>query len=128
MWFGRGFGRGLAERFSGGFGVRLRGSFGKRWIKGFGWGREYLEGVYVPSLEGVKSLVSLRDNESGEIFDILGPLSERIRLKELGIREGKKVTKLREAPFEGSIEVDVDGVKLTLRRDIASYVLVKEEK
>lgn len=50
-----------------------------------------------------------------------------IRLREMGVLPGTKVTLVRTAPLGDPIEIKVRGYSLTLRKSEADYVLVEPQ-
>ncbi|MGC8767310.1 MAG: FeoA family protein [Brevinematia bacterium] len=76
-------------------------------------------------LVNVRSLEDMECGESGEVYGFISDKFDSLKLRDLGIWKGKKLKKLRVAPFDGSVEVDVEGIKLTLRKDVARCIFVK---
>lgn len=51
----------------------------------------------------------------------------KVKLMEMGLVNGKRLTVLFRAPMSGPIAVDIDGYVLSLRVDEAELVLVENE-
>jgi|YelNatPaOPRAMG01_1025707.scaffolds.fasta_scaffold174703_2 ferrous iron transport protein A len=72
----------------------------------------------------LKKLDELLPEERGTIVKLTGPQFLRQRLRSLGIREGKEIIKKRESPFGDPIEVEVMGINISLRKQIAHHIFV----
>ena len=72
-----------------------------------------------------KSLVELKENESGTVVSVAGGFGLQRRLATLNIRPGKKIRMLTSQPFRGPIVVEVDGAHLAVGRGMARKVLVE---
>jgi ferrous iron transport protein A len=55
------------------------------------------------------------------------PKSGLLRLREMGLLAGTRVTLVRCAPFGDPIEIKVRGYHLTLRKSEAAYVIVEPQ-
>ena len=72
-------------------------------------------------MDSIRTLDHLKDGQSGTI----GGLRQRestVRLMEMGLFEGSRVTVLRRAPLGDPMEVQVGDYRLSLRRDEAALV------
>jgi len=52
----------------------------------------------------------------------------KVKLLEMGLIKGRKLTVLYRAPFGDPIAVDIDGYVLSLRKDEAKLVMVDQNK
>ncbi len=73
----------------------------------------------------VKKLDELLDGEVGIIVKITGNPMLRQRLLELGIREGKRISKKNVAPMGDPIAVSTMDITISLRRNIAKHIFVE---
>lgn len=84
-------------------------------------------------LEAELPLTALRDGESGVITSIktgLGRGSGRgggfkMRLMDMGLTPGTRVTVVKSAPFHGPVEIKVRGSRLALGRGMAEKIFVE---
>lgn len=72
-----------------------------------------------------KSLVELKENESGIVESVAGGFGLQRRLATLNIRPGKKIRMLTAQPFRGPIVVEVDRTHVAVGRGMARKVLVE---
>ncbi len=80
----------------------------------------------VTNEKSVVPLTLLDDNESAVIVQL--PTCRGVmRLKVLGIVEGKKVRKLSGMPMGGPVTLLVDGRQVAIGHGIASRILVKRD-
>lgn len=73
------------------------------------------------------SLVDMKPGQSGIITVISGGQGLKSRLQSLGIREGKKVTKLASVFRRGPVTISVDNFQVALGYGKAVRVLVEVE-
>jgi Fe2+ transport system protein FeoA len=67
-------------------------------------------------------LDKLKDGQSGTIGGMQLQQSATVRLMEMGLFEGSRVTVLRRAPMGDPMEIQVGDYRLSLRRDEAALV------
>ncbi|MGH7442086.1 MAG: FeoA family protein [bacterium] len=70
----------------------------------------------------ILTLDRLKDGQSGTIGSLSTKSDSSIRLMEMGLFEGSRVTVLRRAPLGDPMEVQVGDYRLSLRRDEAALV------
>ena len=73
-------------------------------------------------------LTQLEEGESGVVVDIQGGYGLIRRLESLGIRVGKKVTKVSSQFMRGPVTVRIDNYQVALGFGMARKVLVEIEK
>jgi ferrous iron transport protein A len=73
------------------------------------------------------SLVDMKPGQSGKIVAIAGGQGLRSRLQALGIRPGKKITKLNSVFRRGPVTISVDKFQVALGYGKAVRVLVEVE-
>jgi len=73
-------------------------------------------------------LTQLDEGESGVVVDIQGGYGLIRRLESLGIRVGKKVTKVSSQFMRGPVTVRIDNYQVALGFGMARKVLVEIEK
>ncbi len=77
------------------------------------------------SKKNIVSLAKLDTNQSGMVFEFTaGPGLVR-RLEEMGIREGKKVTKISGMPLRGPVVVQAGGTRIAIGHGMAMKVMVE---
>jgi ferrous iron transport protein A len=67
-------------------------------------------------------LDKLKNGESGTVHGLRLKQSSTVRLMEMGLFEGSKVTVLRRAPLGDPMEIQVGDYRLSLRREEAALV------
>jgi ferrous iron transport protein A len=70
----------------------------------------------------VRTLNHLKDGQSGTIGGLRLQQSSTVRLMEMGLFEGSRVTMLRRAPMGDPMEIQVGDYRLSLRREEAALV------
>ena len=70
-------------------------------------------------------LTQLAEGESGVVVDIQGGCGLTYRLESLGIRVGKKVTKVSSQFMRGPVTVRIDNSEVAIGFGMARKVLVK---
>jgi ferrous iron transport protein A len=73
-------------------------------------------------------LTQLEEGESGVVVEIQGGFGLTRRLESLGIRVGKKVTKVSSQFMRGPITVRIDNYQVALGFGMARKILVEIEK
>jgi ferrous iron transport protein A len=73
-------------------------------------------------------LTQLEEGKSGVVVEINGGRGLNQRLESLGIRVGKKVTKVSSQFLHGPVCVRIDGYQVALGFGMARKVLVEEKK
>lgn len=68
------------------------------------------------------TLDHLKDGQSGTIDGLRHRQASAVRLMEMGLFAGSRVTVLRRAPLGDPLEVQVGDYRLSLRRDEAALV------
>ncbi len=88
----------------------------------FGWLRNRTRGV----IHGeAATLAELRTGQSGVVAQVLGGHRVVERLAALGIRPGKKITKVSSMLLGGPVTVEVDRGHVAIGRRMADSVLVR---
>ena len=79
-------------------------------------------------VEEVLTLNGCRTGTTYVICDILSLISDknRIRLLELGFIKGKKVKVITKSLLKKTLLIEISGYTLSLRKDIADLVVVKQ--
>ena len=70
-------------------------------------------------------LTSLKEGRSGRVVQVLGGPGLANRLSALGIRPGKRVTKVSSMLMRGPVTVQVDGTQLAMGFGMARKVIVE---
>lgn len=73
----------------------------------------------------MKPLDLLDIGESGQITDVAGSDTVAIRLLEMGLTPGERITLLGFAPLGDPIEFSVRGYRITLRASEAARIMVE---
>lgn len=73
-------------------------------------------------------LTQLEEGESGVVVDIQGGYGLTRRLESLGIRVGKKVTKVSSQLMRGPVTVRMDNSEVAIGFGMARKILVEIEK
>ncbi|MFP3879387.1 MAG: ferrous iron transport protein A [Dehalococcoidia bacterium] len=74
------------------------------------------------------NLAEARTGQTGTVVEILGGHGLIRRLDALGIRPGKKVTKLSSALFRGPITLRVDSAQVAVGFGMARKIIVQPDK
>ncbi|MFW5996118.1 MAG: FeoA family protein [Halanaerobiaceae bacterium] len=72
------------------------------------------------------TLAELPAGKTGEIVGFNGGRGFRDKIDALGIRPGKKITKISNMMLEGPVTVKVDGSRLAIGRNMAEKIVVKK--
>ena len=75
----------------------------------------------------IKTLISLKPGESGIIARIDGGLGMVNRLDALGIRSGKKITKLASGFMRGPVTIDLDRSRVAIGFGMANRIMIEVE-
>ena len=74
------------------------------------------------------SIVNMSSGESGVVIEILGGRGALRRLEALGLRVGKKVTKVSEAFLWGPVTIRVGGTQIGIGHGLASKIIVEGQE
>ena len=88
----------------------------------FGWLRN--RGAGISHGEG-DSLASMRPGQHGVVVEVLGGHRAVERLAALGIRPGRRVTKVSSMLLGGPVTIEVDRAHVAIGRHMADKVLIK---
>jgi ferrous iron transport protein A len=75
-----------------------------------------------------KDLTQLEEGETGVVVEILGGYGLLHRLESLGIRVGKKVTKVSSQLMRGPVTVKIDNSEVAMGFGMARKIIVQLEK
>ncbi|NWF77390.1 MAG: ferrous iron transport protein A [Chloroflexi bacterium] len=70
----------------------------------------------------------MRSGQSGTVIEVLGGHGLVRRLEALGIRPGKKVTKISSALFRGPVTLRVDNAQVAVGFGMAKKIIVQVDK
>lgn len=70
----------------------------------------------------------LKVGQSGTIAQVGGEGAPRLRFLDMGLIPGTKVTLRKVAPMGDPIQIQVRGYELTIRREDAARITLKEEQ
>ena len=73
-------------------------------------------------------LTELKEGQSGEVVHIHGGYGLARRLESLGIRMGKKVTKVSSQLMRGPVTIRIDGFQVAVGFGMAKKILVKTKQ
>ncbi|MFO7845576.1 MAG: metal-dependent transcriptional regulator [Balneolaceae bacterium] len=83
---------------------------------------------HIPKL-GLKTLIELNKGEKSEVRRVRNQTPELLRyLDEYGLIPGASVTVIKKEPFDGPLELQVNGNRITLGHNIAADILVGVSK
>ena len=74
------------------------------------------------------TLVEMKTGQTGTVVGVLGGHGLIRRLDDLGIRPGKRVTKLSATLFRGPVTLRVDSTQLAVGFGMARRIIVKVDK
>ncbi len=74
------------------------------------------------------SLTQLKRGQSGRVIQIMGGFGMTHRLSAIGIRPGKKVTKVSAMFMRGPVTVRVGGTEIAIGFGMASRIIVEVKK
>ena len=73
----------------------------------------------------ILSLAKLETNQSGKVINFTAGPGLIQRLEEMGIRVGKKITKVGGMPLRGPVVIQVGGTRIALGHGMALKVMVE---
>ncbi|MBA7582429.1 hypothetical protein ES708_24357 [subsurface metagenome] len=76
----------------------------------------------------VKSLNNLHPEESGIVYEIKGGQGLINRLNALGIRTGKKITKISSMLLHGPVTIRIDRTRVAIGFGMAAKIFVEVDK
>lgn len=74
------------------------------------------------------TLTQMRTGQTGTVVEVLGGHGLIRRLDALGIRPGKKVTKMSSALFHGPVTLRVDNAQVAVGFGMAKEIIVEVDK
>jgi len=74
------------------------------------------------------TLAQMRTGQAGTVVGVLGGLGLIRRLDALGIRAGKKVTKVSSTLFRGPVTLSVDNAQVAVGFGMAKKIIVEVDK
>jgi len=75
--------------------------------------------------DGVSRLTELNEGQSGRVVGFDPPGGVADRLEAMGLREGKRITKISGLPFRGPVVVQAGGTRVALGHRMAARILVE---
>ncbi len=72
------------------------------------------------------ALTNLKQGDEGFIVEIMGGHVLLKKLNSLGIRSGKKITKISHMMFDGPVTVGVGNTRIAVGRGMANKIMVKK--
>lgn len=78
--------------------------------------------------EGKLTLAEMKTGQTGTVVEVLGGHGLIRRLDALGIRPGRKVTKLSSALFRGPVMLRVNSTQVAVGFGMATKIIVEAEK
>jgi len=78
--------------------------------------------------EGQLTLTEMKTGQTGIVIEVLGGHGLIRRLDALGIRPGRKVTKLSSTLFRGPVMLRVDNTQVAVGFGMARKIIVKADK
>ena len=78
--------------------------------------------------EGQLTLTEMKTGQTGIVIEVLGGYGLIRRLDALGIRPGRKVTKLSSTLFRGPVMLRVDNTQVAVGFGMARKIIVKADK
>lgn len=79
-------------------------------------------------MRAFKTLPEMKPGERGKIIEIQGRPSLVKHLESLGVRVGKKVTKISVQIWQGPQVIKIDNIQIALGFGVSKRVLVRVEK
>ena len=80
------------------------------------------------SIPVVKSLNDLKPEESGIVYEIKGGEGLINRLNALGIRTGKKITKISSMLLHGPVTIRIDRTRVAIGFGMAAKIFIEVDK
>ncbi len=74
------------------------------------------------------TLAEMRSGQSGTVIEVLGGHGLVRRLEALGIRPGKKVTKISSTLFHGPVVLKADNTQVAVGFGMAKKIIVQADK
>ena len=71
------------------------------------------------------SLSLIQRGQKAIIVEIHGGFVFTKRLADIGVREGKEITKVCDQPLHGPVQIKVDNTEIALGRNMSERILVK---
>ncbi len=75
--------------------------------------------------EWIKPLSALRPGQTGVVQSLITSPEVSLKLIEMGVGPGERITFLRQAPLGGPIEIDLMGFRMALRPSEADQIILK---
>jgi len=82
------------------------------------------KGIYHMMNPGQMPLTEVQSGESGTIVDIKGGTSMINRLAALGIRPGKRITKISAMLLRGPVTIKVDRSQVAIGHNMANRIII----
>ncbi len=76
----------------------------------------------------IKSLNEMNPEESGIVSEIRGGLGMTDRLNALGIRTGKRITKISSMLLHGPVTIQIDRMRVAIGYGMAEKIFVEVEQ
>ena len=76
----------------------------------------------------IKSLNDMNPEESGTVYEIKGGKGLINRLNSLGIRTGKKITKVSSMLLHGPVTIQIDRTKVAIGFGMAGKIFIEVNK
>ena len=76
----------------------------------------------------IKSLNDLKPEESGIVYEIKGGHGLIDRLNSLGIRTGKKITKVNSMLLHGPVTIQIDRTKVAIGFGMAGKIFIEVDR
>jgi len=70
-----------------------------------------------------QSLASFKTGETGVILRLEGGYRFQTKMRDMGIREMKKIRLVAKQPFHGPVVIEIDGREVTLGRRMAEQII-----
>ena len=79
------------------------------------------------SLKKVKTLLEMNRGEKGQIVSVNGGGGLINRLADIGVRQGKYLTKISTQPMNGPIQVRIENFQIAIGQGMANKIIVECE-
>ncbi len=79
------------------------------------------------SVDSLVKLSNLKPGHKGTIAQVCGNPDFRLRMMEMGFTRGSEVMVVKYAPLSDPVEFVIKGYHVTLRKDQASDILIREQ-
>ena len=70
-------------------------------------------------------MYNLKENECGKVLSIDNDKSAKLRLAEMGIMPGIDIRMIKKAPFGGPVNIKINNYYITLRKEDAILIEIK---